>query len=167
VPGRFTRDVTRLKLTSTLSASAPAQAALADYLAKGGYDKHLRQLRHVLSVQQSAMIQAVVRHFPRGTKATRPDGGYFLWVELPHDVNALELQRQALSLGISVAPGPMFSARREFRNCLRLNYGHPWDARTEAAIATLGRLIAANLESNRPVLTSGTNPRSDPVAIDK
>ena len=52
--GRYTRDVVRLKLTTTLSASAPAQAALADYLAKGGYDKHLRQLRHALSVQQSA-----------------------------------------------------------------------------------------------------------------
>lgn len=151
VPGRFTRDVTRLKLTTTLSASAPAQAALADYLAKGGYDKHLRQLRHALSVQQSAMVEAVVRHFPRGTKATRPDGGYFLWIELPRHVDALALHRQALSLGISVAPGPMFSARREFGNCLRLNYGHPWDARSEAAIASLGHLIAGKADAGRPL----------------
>jgi len=145
-PGRFTREVARLKVTTTLSASAPAQAALADYLAKGGYDKHLRQLRHALSVQQSAMIQAVVRHFPKGTKATRPNGGYFLWIELPGNANALEIHRQALSLGISVAPGPMFSAQRGFANCLRLNYGHPWEARTEEALATLGRIIAANME---------------------
>jgi DNA-binding transcriptional MocR family regulator len=143
--------VTRLKLTTTLSASAPAQAALADYLAKGGYDKHLRQLRHALSVQQSAMVEAVVRHFPRGTKATRPDGGYFLWIELPRHVDALALHRQALSLGISVAPGPMFSARREFGNCLRLNYGHPWDARSEAAMASLGRLIAGKADAGRPL----------------
>jgi len=145
-PGRFTQEVARLKVTTTLSASAPAQAALADYLAKGGYDKHLRQLRHALSVQQSAMIQAVVRHFPKGTKATRPNGGYFLWIELPGNANALEIHRQALSLGISVAPGPMFSAQRGFANCLRLNYGHPWDAKTEEALATLGRIIAANME---------------------
>ena len=144
--GRYTRDVVRLKLTTTLSASAPAQAALADYLAKGGYDKHLRQLRHALSVQQSAMVQAVVRHFPRGTKATRPHGGYFLWIELPGNVNALEVHRNALSLGISVAPGPMFSAHRGFTNCIRLNYGHPWDDRAEAALTTLGRLIAPLLE---------------------
>lgn len=147
VPGRFTQQVARLKLTTTLGASAPAQAALADYLAKGGYDKHLRQLRHALSVQQSAMIQAVVRHFPRGTKATRPGGGYFLWVELPGNVNTLKIHRQALSLGISVAPGPMFSAHRNFTNCLRLNYGHPWDERSEAALATLGRLINASVET--------------------
>lgn len=150
-PGRFTRDVARLKLTTTLSASAPAQAALADYLAKGGYDKHLRQLRHALSVQQSAMVQAVVRHFPRGTKATRPSGGYFLWIELPGNVNTLEIHRQALSLGISVAPGPMFCAHRGFTNCLRLNYGHIWDARAEAALTTLGRLIAANMEVSSEV----------------
>jgi len=146
-PGRFTRDVARLKLTTTLSASAPAQAALADYLAKGGYDKHLRQLRHTLSVQQSAMVQAVARHFPPGTRATRPSGGYFLWIELPGNVNTLEIHQQALSLGISVAPGPMFSAHRGFTNCLRLNYGHAWDARTEAALTTLGRLVSANMEA--------------------
>ncbi|HEY0063188.1 MAG TPA: PLP-dependent aminotransferase family protein [Telluria sp.] len=143
VAGRFTRDVARLKMTRTLSASAPAQAALADYLAKGGYDKHLRQLRHALSAQQGAMLEAVVRHFPKGTRATRPDGGYFLWIELAPGVDALEVHRRALSLGISVAPGPMFSARRSFGNFIRLNYGHPWDARLEAAMATLGRLIAA------------------------
>jgi DNA-binding transcriptional MocR family regulator len=147
VPGRFTEDVARLKLTTTLSASAPAQAALADYLAKGGYDKHLRQLRHALSVQQNALVQAVVRHFPKGTRATRPNGGYFLWVELPGKVNTLDVHRQALSLGISVAPGPMFSAHRGFVNCLRLNYGHPWDARAEAALVTLGRLISAHTEA--------------------
>jgi DNA-binding transcriptional MocR family regulator len=44
----------------------------------------------------------------------------------------------------------MFSARGEFRNCIRLNYGHHWDAKVEQAIATLGALAAAQLESPRP-----------------
>lgn len=144
-PGRFTRDVVRLKLTTTLSTSAPSQAALADYLTKGGYDKHLRQLRHALSLQGDLMAQAVVRHFPAGTKATRPLGGYFLWIELPGEVDAVEMHRLALGLGISIAPGPMFSAHREYRNCLRLNYGHPWDERAEDAMKTLGRLIRHHL----------------------
>jgi DNA-binding transcriptional MocR family regulator len=143
MPGRHVREVAHLKLTSTLSTSAPCQAALADDLAKGGYDKHLRQLRHALAVQQNAMMQAVLRHFPRGTRATHPSGGYFLWVELPGNVDALAIHQRALALGISVAPGPMFSAHRDFNNCLRLNYGHPWDARLEAAFATLGRLVAS------------------------
>ena len=141
--GRFTQQIVRLQLTTTLSASAPAQAAIADYLAKGGYDKHLRQLRHALSIQQNAMIEAVVRHFPKGTRATRPEGGYFLWVELPRGIDALAVHREALSLGVSVAPGPIFSARHEFSNCLRLNYGHPWDGKAEAAFAALGKVISA------------------------
>jgi DNA-binding transcriptional MocR family regulator len=144
-PGRYTKEVAQHKLTFSLSASAPAQAALAEYLAKGGYDKHLRHLRHALSVQQSAVMQAVVDYFPRGTRATRPNGGYFLWLEMPESVNALDIHRQALSLGISVAPGPMFSAQRGFTHCLRLNYGHPWDARAESAMMTLGRLVAMHV----------------------
>jgi DNA-binding transcriptional MocR family regulator len=55
------------------------------------------------------------------------------------------VHREALSLGVSVAPGPIFSARHEFTNCLRLNYGHPWDAKAEAAFAALGKVISAGV----------------------
>ncbi len=82
-------------------------------------------------------------HFPPQTRATRPQGGYFLWLEMPAHVDALALHSQALALGISIAPGPIFSSRGDFRHCLRLNYGHPWDARMEQALATLGRLLRA------------------------
>lgn len=142
-PGRFTERVARHKLTMSLSASAPAQAALAEYLEKGAYDKHLRQLRQALVAQQRQMIDAVVRYFPRGTRATRPDGGYFLWVELPPTVDALAMLEMSLSQGISVAPGPIFTSQDRFRHFLRLNYGHPWDARLDAAMATLGRIASA------------------------
>ena len=142
-PGRFARAVARHKLTSTLSASAPAQAALALYLERGGFDKHLRKLRAALAAQQAVFAQAVGHFFPPGTRATRPEGGYFLWVELPEGCDALHIHRQALAQGISVAPGPIFSASHAFMNCLRLNYGHTWNARTEQALATLGQIIAA------------------------
>jgi DNA-binding transcriptional MocR family regulator len=150
LPGRFREQVARLKLTRTLAVAAPVQEGLSDYLARGGYDRHLRQLRHTLALQQTAMSAAVLRHFPAGTKASRPEGGYFLWVEFPAGVNALSLQREACLRNIGVAPGPMFSARGEFRNCIRLNFGHHWDAKIEAAIATLGALAAAQLGNLRP-----------------
>lgn len=139
-PGRFAKEVNRLKLITTLSTSAPGQAGLAAYLEKGGYDKHLRKLRQTLESQQVLLAEAVCRYFPSGTSATRPVGGYFLWVELPAAVDALELHRRALAQGISVAPGPVFSAKHEFRNCVRLNYGHIWDERSEKSIATLGSI---------------------------
>ena len=143
-PGRFTRTVARHKLTCTLSASVPAQAALALYLERGGFDKHLRKLRAALAAQQAVFAQAVGHYFPTGTRATRPEGGYFLWVELPEGSDALHIHRQALAQGISVAPGPIFSASHAFTNCLRLNYGHAWNARTEQALTTLGQLSAAS-----------------------
>lgn len=143
IAGRFTQAVARMKLTSTLGTSALPQAALATYLERAGFDKHLRKLRHALASQQAAFAQAVGHHFPPGTRATRPAGGYFLWIELPARVDAMHLHRLALSQGISVAPGPIFSAQRRFTNCLRLNYGHAWDARSEQAVETLGRLASA------------------------
>lgn len=146
-PGRFARAVARHKLTTTLTTSAPVQGALALYLEKGGYDRHLRQLRHALSAQQAVFLEAVARHFPHGTRVTRPKGGYFLWVELPEGVDALRVHKQALSQRISVAPGPIFSTQPGFSNCLRLNYGHIWDERVEAALSTLGRIVAD--EQNR------------------
>lgn len=140
-PGRYSKMIERLKLTTTLSASVPAQVALAKYLQKGGYDKHLRNLRHTLLVNQIKFIEAIERYFPEGTRLTTPQGGYFLWLKLPDGVNALEIHRMALANGISIAPGPIFSAQRGFTDYIRLNYGHIWDARIEASIATLGAIV--------------------------
>ena len=140
-PGRYLQTVERLKLTTTISASVPAQVAIAKYLQKGGYDKHLRNLRHTLMLNQIKFIEAVERHFPDGTRLTAPQGGYFLWVKLPDGINALQLHKLALANGISIAPGPIFSAQRGFTDYIRLNYGHIWDARTEVSLAVLGGLV--------------------------
>ncbi|MNJ78949.1 hypothetical protein D3C77_768330 [compost metagenome] len=56
-------------------------------------------------------------------------------------MDSLQLLQLALAQGISLAPGPIFSATRRFRNCARLNHGHPWDARSEDAMALLGRML--------------------------
>lgn len=141
-PGKFAKAVARLKLTTTISASVPAQVAIARYLQKGGYDKHLRNLRHALLVNQIKFVEALERYFPVGACLTLPQGGYFLWVKLPEGINALELHKLALNHDISIAPGPIFSAQRQFVSYIRLNYGHIWDARIEGALATLGALVS-------------------------
>jgi DNA-binding transcriptional MocR family regulator len=141
--GRYAQQISRFKLMTTISPSVPIQAALADYLQHGGYDRHLRKLRHTLEAQQASMLASAARHFPASTRVTRPAGGYFLWFEFPEQVDSLQLFQQALAQGISLAPGPIFSATRRFGNCARLNYGHAWDARSEQAMAVLGRIIAS------------------------
>ncbi len=139
--GRYAEQIHRLKLMTTISPSIPAQAALADYLQQGGYDRHLRKLRETLEHQQQLMLNAIAKYFPKSTRVTRPNGGYFLWVELPEQVDSLQLFSMALAQGISIAPGPIFSATRRFRNCIRLNYGYAWNKDIDDAMAVLGKLI--------------------------
>ena len=69
---------------------------------------------------------------------TRPQGGYFVWVELPADVDALSIHGQALKHGIGVAPGQLFSADQRYCHHLRINLGYPGDPRTEASYKVLG-----------------------------
>lgn len=139
-PGRYYEQVKALKITSTLATATLPQMAVAEFIANGGYDHHLRALRTHFAEQTARMSEAVAAHFPAGIKVTRPIGGFVLWVELPKTVSALDLHQRALAEGISIAPGPMFSARQSFPNFIRLNCGHAWSDRLERAVATLGDL---------------------------
>ncbi|WP_296259763.1 MULTISPECIES: GntR family transcriptional regulator MpaR [unclassified Pseudomonas] len=139
--GRYAQKVERLKLMTSLCASMPAQAAIADYLQHGGYDRHLRKLRISLEDQLRAMLGAVARYFPTTTRVSQPTGGYFLWVELPKQIDSLKVFQIALAQGISIAPGPIFSATRRFNHFIRLNYGSPWSDASERAMQTLGKII--------------------------
>ena len=140
MPGRFMSEIERLKFISTISTSSLPQAALAEYLKYGGYDRHLRRLRKRLQEALTATTQAVTIHFPAGCRLTQPKGGYVLWLELPKPIDALQFHRLALAEGISIAPGPLFSAKRSYKNFIRLNYGHFDVNSTVNAVRTLGRL---------------------------
>ncbi len=138
--GRFAAEVGRRKLMSSLSAAVPSQEGLAEYLQHGGHDRHLRQLRQKLAEARALALRAIAKHFPPGTRVTRPEGGYFCWVELPQEIDGLQLHKLALSHRISLAPGALFSADQRFSNFLRINYGHPQPGRMEAALKTVGQL---------------------------
>lgn len=137
--GKYYEQIRRLKLMTTLSTSIPTQLAVADYLNRGSYDRHLRKFRQLLEDQQLQMVKAIAEYFPEGTKVSRPRGGFFLWVELPATIDSLVLYRAAIEDGISFAPGPIFSCRGEYQHCIRLNYGQPVD-KFEPAIQKLGEL---------------------------
>lgn len=143
--GRYSRQIQRLKLSTSLATTGPVQIGLAEYLKHGAYDKHLRQLRRQLATQEAELAAAVESNFPSGIHLARPQGGYFLWLELPPSVDVLLLHQQALAQRISIAPGPIFSAKREFSHFLRLNFGHPDTERQQQAMTTLGKLIAQQL----------------------
>lgn len=139
--GRFTDKVQRLKLMTTLSASIPVQAGMADYLQHGGYEKHLRKLRGALNEQLGEMDSAIRRWLPQAVRRAHPTGGYFLWLEFPEAIDAMKLHRLAIEQGVSLAPGPIFSATHAFEHYVRLNFGHPWSPKIDDAIRVLGELL--------------------------
>ena len=139
-PGRFKAQVEHLKSMNTIATATLPQMAVARFLESGGYDRHLRKLRKALATQVQRVTLAVRQYFPEGTRITRPAGGFVLWVELPKSVDSLELYRKALEKKISIAPGPIFSAKQKYQNFIRLSCGQAWSDSLEQALKTLGRL---------------------------
>lgn len=140
IGGRFQAEMERLKMMSNLAAASPTQLALAEFLATGGYDHHLRAIRRIYSKNMSQMADAVGKHFPEGTRMTHPGGSFMLWVEMPEGTDSVQLYNRALAEGIGITPGAIFSLSEKYRNYIRLSTAF-WDERAERAIETLGRLV--------------------------
>jgi len=119
------------------------QMCLAEYLATGAYERHLRKVRRFYFEQMQQMSRAISEHFPEGTKVTRPQGGLALWLELPPRTNSLALYDRAMKERISIAPGPMFSPTQKFKSFIRLNCGNVWSGEIESAVQKLGKLAKA------------------------
>jgi DNA-binding transcriptional MocR family regulator len=139
-PGRWRDTIRTLKFVSSGGNSEIVELTLAEVLESGGYERSLRQLRRRCEQQVDAARGVIAENFPRGTRVTRPTGGFILWIELPKGCDSIALFERLLERGISIAPGPMFSATQRYRNCLRVSVGHPWTERTEKALAEVGRL---------------------------
>lgn len=139
-PGRFLQKVKQLKALLNIATASPNQFAIAEFLANGGYDHHLRTLRRVYARQSAHVRDAIGRFFPPGTRVSCPEGGFVLWVELPESYDAFKLYELALQAGISIAPGRIFTMGEKYGNCLRLSAA-VWSERTEQALDTLGGLV--------------------------
>jgi len=142
LPGRYRDAVERLKFLNTLTTPSVPQLAIAEFLERDGYEHHLRRLRKAYAQQASLMRNVVVRFFPKGTRVSSPAGGYVLWVELPPQVDGMQLYELALERGITVGPGYMFSVSNSYKNFIRLNYSSPWSKDIEQAVITVGKMAA-------------------------
>ena len=142
-PGRFTEEFLHQKRMHSLTTATLPQLALAAYLRRGAYERHLRALRKTLRANMQRLVSGVENSFPTGTRLSQPTGGVALWLELPQSIEAMALYQRALDHHIAIAPGPMFALRREagrdFGHCLRLSCGLPWTANVDVAVAQLGR----------------------------
>jgi DNA-binding transcriptional MocR family regulator len=144
-PGRYLERVRRLKFTNSLGTPVVLQKTISDFLRNGGYDHHLRSIRRAYQNQLHLFSQSILRHFPEGTRLSRPSGGFVLWIELPPGIDTLRLHRDAVKHHISTAPGALFSLKDRYRNCLRMNCGLPWSELIESSVRTLGELARQQL----------------------
>ena len=118
---------------------------MAQFLGSGGYDNHLRRMRRTFRDNIDRMIRTIDRVFPEGTRVSRPDGGFVLWLELPKPLASRELFEAALKKGVCFVPGDVFSTSRRYDNCLRVSCGSAWNTRIEKGLETLGELASALL----------------------
>jgi DNA-binding transcriptional MocR family regulator len=156
-PGRYIHEVALTKRATSVFTAYGPQLAIAEFLATGGYDRHLKRLRASLRDNARRVLQCVQETFPAGCRVTNPTGGFVLWVELPRKVDAVALFRRARAENIVIAPGPLFSMSTRYGNFVRISFGEPWSPDLERAIAIVGQLAGSAVMS--AITTRARPPR--------
>ena len=140
VAGRYHDRVLQARMAGYWAGIPLLEAATSDILGSGDYDRHLKRLKQRIHKGVEAVIRQVNTSFPSGTQINAPAAGFLLWVELPAQVSALEVHRQALLLGVGVSPGPLFSPGAELHNFLRLNCANQPTPQLLKAVAQIGEI---------------------------
>lgn len=143
IPGdRYKEKIQKLRAGVSISVSTLDQYLLTQLLAESGYERYLRILRNNIKRQVYQTASAIQTYFPDGIKLALPKGGNLLWVELPRQVDSLEVYNRALDNNISIVPGWACSLAKQYRNYIRMGCGSPFTPETEKAIKTLGTIIS-------------------------
>ena len=141
-PAIATRMATGGLLDSGGGMNHFAATVLAEYAASGDYARQVERFRTAYRAQRDRLLEGLRAHLPEGASWSRPEGGYFVWVELPHGIGADQLLPVAAARGMAFLPGHRFFLDdREAPGALRLAFSmHPAETLQEAT-AHLGEAI--------------------------
>jgi DNA-binding transcriptional MocR family regulator len=154
MPGIYREKIKRLKFNVSIASPRFNQLVIAEFLAGGSYDRHLRKMRASLRKQTTDTALAVGRFFPDGTRISVPRGGYTLWVQLPDGVDSLDLCCRAAREKIAIFPGALCSGTNQYNSYVRLSCGHPLTGKMENGIRRLAELVGETGETRgRAALT--------------
>jgi 2-aminoadipate transaminase len=131
----------RAKQAADLHTNTIQQRAAARLLASFDFDAHVGRIKAVYGERRDVMLAALAEYFPPEARWTRPEGGLFLWVELPGGVSAEELFERAIRERVAFVPGAPFFAGEPRRNFMRLNFSNSTPALIEEGIRRLGNLL--------------------------
>ena len=118
-----------------------SQFAVYRYLIEHDVDEHINKLRGVYGDRCRVMLEAMAKYFPSGVRWTKPEGGMFLWVELPPHFNTVNMLPDAINAKVAFVPGAPFFANERPQNFMRLNFSNQTPERIEIGIQKLAEVI--------------------------
>lgn len=139
-----------IKLGTDTCSSTLSQVICAEFFRRGFYPDHLKNLCCLYRSRRDAMLDSLDRYFPEGTKHTWPDGGYYVWTELPKGLSAVELAAEAASkLNICYGIGPAFytegNPEGAGSRCMRMNFSGLTEETICENVERLGRFFQSKL----------------------
>jgi 2-aminoadipate transaminase len=137
------RKLVQAKQAADLHTPSFTQRIVYSTIKDGFLDGHLPKIRSLYSAQCAAMLQALQKHFPASVRWNQPEGGMFIWVQLPAHLDSGELLAAAIEQHVAFVPGAPFYANDPQSNTLRLSFVTVPPAKIEIGIARLGALLAA------------------------
>ena len=143
LPREVARAAETVKDALDLESSALIQRAVTRYLDEHDLQEHIVDLRTTYRHRRDAMLAALTRWFPASARWSRPEAGFFVWVELERGVDTADILRRAIAEEkLAFVPGQVFAAGdADVRHCMRLSFSSCDAACIEEGIERLARLV--------------------------
>jgi len=148
-PAKIMEKLLIAKQASDLHTCNFTQYIILEYLKNNNLDDHVRKIIAVYGSQCQAMIEAIRKYFPDDVSCTRPDGGMFLWGELPGDMSSLDLFERAVKRQVVFVPGEPFYTTQKSTSTFRLNFSCVDETLIYEGISRLGEALADMRGRNR------------------
>jgi len=117
------------------------QMAVAD-VAADGFEAHIAKVRTIYKERRDRMLAALGQNMPDGVSWTQPEGGMFIWVDLPKGLDGAQLLESAIETErVAFVPGGAFFADGSGRNSLRLSFSNSTPEEIDSGVERLGRVI--------------------------
>ncbi|MBS6426038.1 MAG: PLP-dependent aminotransferase family protein [Clostridioides difficile] len=134
-----------LKQGIDLQSNQFSQVQVIEFLKKYNLNEHIEKIRAEYKKRCLLMLDAMKKHFPEEAKYTEPDGGMFIWVELPESINVDDLLDKAIDAGVAYVSGESFFANNGPKNTMRLNYTTMSEEQIVKGVEILAEVIKKEL----------------------
>jgi 2-aminoadipate transaminase len=142
-PPELLAKVAALKVDGGTSPFAGNIAAR--YAQNGRLEKHIVELREIYRRKRDRTLAGLERYMPDGARWTNPQGGFFIWLELPERLDTVKMLADAVAAGVNYTPGPACFASRKGKNTIRLAFSHVRLDQIEPGLRILGEIIERQL----------------------